>query len=222
MVAYGLVSISPVGGIALDLANQPEMAVRAIAAGIIFLCAGVPVVFWVCGKSLLCGIEESLRLQRNIQAARASRPAAKEGLAPRSAAEEELLSARRRVKGMVMFAFFVCGKVVGLLLFAASSKFGTEIPLLLFATPMALVPPVWNIINIQCHAGRTKLGSEWLLSGGISNTGQPFLARLSSNARRLSGSAGLSSMARRFSGMTTWHARESQVVPTELPGLVLA
>ena len=222
VVAYGLVSISPVGGIALDLVNQSEVAVRVIAAGIIVLCVGIPVVYWVCGRSLLRGIEESLRLQRHVQVARASREAGEEGPKGRSAAEEELFSARRRVKGMVIYSFLSCAKVVVILLFAVSSKYGIENPLLFFATPMALVPSVWNAINIQCHARRTKLGSEWLLSGGSLNSGQPFMARLSSTARRLSGTGRISYTAKRFSGIARWQPRnqENQVVPTELPGVM--
>jgi len=215
--AYGLVSMSPVCALTLDLTNHPEMAIRVIAVGIVILVSVIAVVFWVCGRSLMRGIHVSIRLQQNVFITKTKGGPGK-GSDDLSNVEQDLMAARRKVKAMIAFALFSCGNVGGLLLFAVCSKYGTQTPLLLFATPMALVPPIWNSVNIQLHGGRSKIGNPWVLSSDSLSMRVPIVARLSGTARRLSATSSLlSGSAIRLSMSTSrWNAR-NQVIPTDLP-----
>ena len=222
IAAYGLVSISPVSAIVFDLNSHPEVAIKVTAAGIILLCLGMPVVFWVCGSSLVRGIDESLRLQQRVHAARTTW-GSEDGLKNIQSVQHDLKAARTKVKRMVAFSLFICGNVIVVLLFAVCSKYGTAAPLLLFATPMALFPSIWNSINIQLHGRRSRTIDQWRLSGGDLTFGGHFAARLSGTARRLSSTSILvTDTARRLSGSAAgrWSARKqgnNQVVPTEIP-----
>jgi len=157
-VAYGLVSISPVCTIVLDLVNHPETAMEVLAAGIIALCGlCMPTMFWVCGRSLIRAIDESVRQQQqNRQETLVAHGKEDEG---HERKHSRLMRARQTVKMIALTAFVVCGKVTGLLLFAVCSRYGTATPLLLFALPMCIIPALWSILHIQLHAGRTKVDS---------------------------------------------------------------
>ena len=167
-VMYSLVSIAPVGAVILAFANCTEEAVIMISAGILVLAISVMITFWVCGRSLMHGIDESLRQQQKqreqLLHMGAIRVNGKEvSTSPqdrRSSGDAMLLAARKKVKTVVIFAVGILSKVVGMLIFAMASPYGLETPLVLFLSPMTLVPPVWNIVNVTIHRGRTKLSSS--------------------------------------------------------------
>ena len=164
-MAYGFVSIAPVCALVLDMTNHPETAMEVIATGVILLGgACMPAIFWVCGRSLIRAIDASiLQQQQDVSAANGKRHEAQDSK------QRSLMRARQKVQTIVMVAFFVCGKVTGLLLFAVCSKYGTAVPLLLYAPPLVYVPPLWSMLHIQLHAGRTKLSSD---GNGLTST--PF------------------------------------------------
>lgn len=180
-VTYSLVSIAPVVAVALTFANCAEEAVKTISAGILVLATSVIASFWVCGKSLLKGIDESLRQQQQKQeqlqkmgVTRVNGKEARTSLHDHSSGEAMLLAARAKVNKMVFFAVAILAKVVCMLLFAMASRYGLETPLLFFVSPMTLVPPIWNIVNVTVHRGRTKLSSS-----GVASHGQSRVASLS-------------------------------------------
>lgn len=188
-MTYSLVSIAPVGAVILTFANFTEAAIRLISAGIIVLSIFMFIAFWVCGKSLLNGIDESLQRheqqQQQLQKMGVLRVTGKEVSTPlqgRGSADPMLLAARKKVKTVVIFAIAILTKVICMLLFAIVSPYGVEIPLLLIVSPMTLIPPIWNIVNVVIHRGRTKLSRGLLLSpGGVASYGQSRLASLSAS-----------------------------------------
>eukprot|EP00903_Cladosiphon_okamuranus_P009465 g9021.t2 len=160
-VTYGLVSIAPVVAVLLTFANYAEAAIIIISAGILILSTFVMVTFCVCGKSLVNGIDESLRQQRQMQEQLQkigviweNEKETRTTLHDQSSSGDALLlAARKKVKMIVIFAVTVLVKVMCMLFFAMGSRYGLETPLVFFLSPMTLVPPIWNIVNVTIHRG---------------------------------------------------------------------
>ncbi|CAN0037175.1 unnamed protein product [Ectocarpus sp. 12 AP-2014] len=205
---YGLVSIAPTVAVALGAWGHQITAIKVVSAGILVLSGAMIASFMVCGRSLMHAIDESIRQKQEHQAQRQEVPRRKvlhkkttgevvleeeedEGAQPGETrsirisinntpvADFALLAARTKVKRVMLFAFSTVVQVDGLLLFAICSKYGTAAPLLLFASPITLVPPIWNMINIQLHAGRSRArrcSSGMLISTGdvLSNRGRSW------------------------------------------------
>lgn len=176
-VTYGVLSIAPVGALILNIANYAEVGVKLLAAGVIVLAISVFTAFWVCGRSLLRGIDQSLQQQaqqqQQLQRVGVVRANGKETPSKhdRSKGDAMLLAARTKVKMVMVFTFVVLTKVVFLLSFSILSPYGVEAPLLFFISPMTLVPPIWNIVNVKIHQGRSKLSREYVLSSSDLRSG---------------------------------------------------
>ena len=182
-VSYALMSIPPVGAFVLAIAGRTEAAVMVITFQV-FVCAPcLSLAFLVLGKSLLSGIDESLERQQQRKQQLQSAGVAQENgkahgtsLQDRSSGDPILLAARKKVKRVVMFAVSLPIQTSLILLFATVSRYGTETPLLFFFFPMTFTPPIWNLVNVTIHRGRTQLSREPLSSTDISS----YLRRRSS------------------------------------------
>lgn len=123
--------------------------------------------------------------------------------------DESLLGARRKVKRMTFFAVQLAAGVFSMLLFSVYTVYGTAAPLPLMVVPMALVPLVWIMVNIQLHTGRSeerggRLSRRRLVVGsGLHNTRRTSMFKTTISRRA-------SSIYCTFSGKAT-------VVPTEDP-----
>ena len=168
-ITYSLVLIAPLGGVILALANYREEAVKMVSAGVLVLATSAMLLFSVCGRSLLRGIDESLKNQQQKQeqlqqlgVIRVNVEGKRVSVSPqdRGGSDAMLLAARKKVKMVVIFVVISLVLVDCTLIFAMASRYGIETPLVLFVSPMSLVPPIWNIVNVTVHRGRTKLPSK--------------------------------------------------------------
>lgn len=122
--------------------------------------------------------------------------------------DESLLGAKRRVNRMVTFALELTAGESSVLLFSVCTTYGTAAPLPLFVAPMALLPLIWDIVNTQLHAGRSKVRD-----GGSS--GRRLSVQTSLASRR--NSTRKSSISRRASSIYSSLSGKAQVVPNEEP-----
>lgn len=74
-----------------------------------------------------------------------------------------LYAARRKVK----WAMVICAQFslqgYAILICSIFTKYGKAAPSVMFGIQMAILPLIWHIVNIQLHAGRSKLA----LMGGV-------------------------------------------------------
>ena len=182
--AYTFVSIPPVGSVVLAIAGRAEAAVGVITLQVLVLAPCLSASFLVLGKSLLKGIDDSLQQQQQRQQQlqamgvtpeHGKKPSTASSPGRRSSGDLMLLAARKKVKRVVMFAVALPTQTACMLLFAAVTRFGTEAPLLLFFFPMTFTPPIWNIVNVGIHQGRTQLS----LSGGGPSFRRPRISSIS-------------------------------------------
>lgn len=229
-VTYVSMSITPVTAVTLDLMNLKETGFMALAVGLGFLIVATAAVFLVCGKSLIDTIDVSLMAQRHQshqghqpRASKAIRSSKKvtnheEGTqdgSPRignKKGDTTLLTARTKVKRVLILVVSLSVMTECMLLFEIFGGYGFGAPLMLFVGPLVIMTPVWNSINVQLHAGRSKRrqnGSsrQHVLSstdGGGAKTSRRGLNRLTS----MSGC-----VLSRFSRSQNQH----QIVPREAP-----
>lgn len=162
-VAHTTVSVAPIGALALTASGRDSVtAVKLVAGGVVALSVFIGVGFMVCGRSLLRAIDASLLLQHRrdssvTQTTQKSDNRRRSSSTSGGRSDRSLSNARRKVRIVVIFAIVLCIKVASILLFAICTEYGAAAPLLMFLAPMTFVPPIWNVINIQLHAGRTQL-----------------------------------------------------------------
>lgn len=150
---------------------------------IVVLSLFLLVAFWMCGKSLLKGIDQALeqhqQKQQQLQKMGVIRVNGQEVGTPLqdlSSGDPLLLAARKKVRMVVVFAIVVLMQVIAMLLFAIVSPYGTEAPLVVCISPMTLVPPIWNIVNVAIHRGRTKVSRGLLFSSTGESVGRSRVA----------------------------------------------
>ncbi|CAM9948494.1 unnamed protein product [Hapterophycus canaliculatus] len=211
-VAHTAVSMVPVSALALTASGRHSLlAMKLISGGIITLCILMIIGFTTCGRSLMGAIDGSLLLQKQqtetremaqrmrVAGARKDSNAVQLEKGQRSG-DPSLLKTKRKVQMVVIIADALCFKVAVILVFAICTKYGGEAPLLMFLVPMILLPLIWNLGNVQLHAGRSKLRR----SGSIS--------RLPPRLRRASESEAVLGII----GAHFRNQQQTHVVPTEM------
>ena len=188
-------STPPAVGMALLAAHRTRLAIRVMAAGVVCQAVLIATMFFAGGKSLTRAINESLRQhqERHPYVARGNVTDEGEeevrfdgGEHMVRGGDESLREAKTKIQRMMVFAVQTAVQVFLMLLFAVSSGYGVAAPLLLFILPMGYVPLVWNIVNIQVHAGRSTVrggSSRRLISASGNFRGTSSLLRRSMSRR---------------------------------------
>ncbi|CAM9667119.1 unnamed protein product [Ectocarpus fasciculatus] len=143
--------IGPIVATGVALANYSESAVRMVALGGVLVGVLIPAVFWVCGRSLIRAINNSLQLQA------ASESVWKAEGHERSAGYQALLNAKRKVMRVMVVTASLIFPALAVVWLAIFTPYGLEAPLLMFCIPIGLVPPIWLSMNVQLHAKRSRL-----------------------------------------------------------------
>lgn len=148
------------GGVAaaVAIAGYTETAVKILATGDGCLGVVFAILFWYIGKFLLGAIDRSL--ERSTAGAKGSG----------GRGDPALLAARKKVVKII--SFFVQQSVMGsiMVLFSAHSRYGAEVPLLLFCIPFVL-PVQLSMVCTQLFTVRSKLRGTSVgnaTSGGMS------------------------------------------------------
>lgn len=148
--ACSIMSIVFCGAIILAAVDLPETAIRTTAAGGLIVSLIVTVSLWVCGRSLIRVIDESLEQKQTRT------NSGKDGETG-GVEDQALLAARKKVKWVLGFGLRQMVMMGSVLSFTIFSKYGIAAPLLLFGIPLVIMPIVKMIIAVQLFAGRTKL-----------------------------------------------------------------
>lgn len=200
-LACTAVSIVPCVATILAVGGHPETAFKMTAAGILVMSSFVSGSFWICGKSLIRGIDQSL-----VEKAKA-REDAKGGKHDNiediedhdEFGDQTLLATRKKVKWMLSFVSRQLVLMGFVLMLAIFTKYGTAAPLLLFDTPLVVMSILKLIIVVQLFAGRSKLSTLQGLRYGAG--GHPRISRAPKSLTYLINS----------------RSRRGQVVPMENP-----
>ncbi|CAN0110918.1 unnamed protein product [Pylaiella littoralis] len=226
-VVCGAISAAPGVGLALIIAGRNDLAIKVMSVGVVLQAVIVAGSFWKGGRSLVKAIDVSLQqhlLQQQMvmtmmstlettiieqEDTTARVGTVEEDVMMQGGGEDEsLLGAKRRVNRMVTFALELTAGESSVLLFSVCTTYGTAAPLPLFVAPMALLPLIWDIVNTQLHAGRSKVRD-----GGSS--GRRLSVQTSLASRR--NSTRKSSISRRASSIYSSLSGKVQVVPNEEP-----
>lgn len=168
-VTYGLVGATPAPVIFVKLAIGVETTFALIAGGICIITAFGMTAFWVCGRSLMRAIDESLGQQQASCGAGSSSNETKtanggeRGGSRRSrrystTGDLSLMAARRKVKLILTCVISSGASTEIAMIFGIGSGYGASAPLVLLLTPLAVSAPFWYSFNVQVHAGRSNGG----------------------------------------------------------------
>lgn len=143
-MGYSFPNIHGVVAAAVAIAGYTETAVKILATGDGCLGVAFAIFFWYIGKFLLTAIDRSLQRNTAVEECSGGRR------------DPALQAARKKVVKII--SFFVQQCVMGsiLVLFSAHSRYGTEVPLLLFCLPFVL-PVQLSMVCTQLFTGRSKL-----------------------------------------------------------------
>ncbi|CAM9616911.1 unnamed protein product, partial [Ectocarpus sp. 8 AP-2014] len=145
-------SIGPSIATIFALANNTELAARFVALGGVFVSNLILVVFWVCGRSLMRAIDNSLQLQTA-----SSQSAGKAEGQNCGAGHRTLVEAKKKVRRMVMVTASLLFPAMTMGSLGAFTPYGVRAPLLMYGVPFALVPQIWLSMNVQLHSKRSHL-----------------------------------------------------------------
>ena len=140
------VSFVPAAAIIIAAVDCPETAMRVTAVGILLLSPIIAGSFWVCVKSLVRVIDESIDKRK-------ARVHAKDG----GGGDEALVAARKKVTRALGFTARQVTLMCSLLVFAIFSEYGAAAPLLIFDLPMVVITVLKMMVGVQLSAGRSKL-----------------------------------------------------------------
>lgn len=137
-VALSVISIVPVVAVVLDIVGLTVMGVKLASVGNIFFGWMLLVVFWICGKSLMRAIDESLEHQKE-----------RTGNDHTAANERgKLVAAKKKTAKMLGFVLQQVVMISIVNSFAVFSDYRTAAPLLLFGLPMALVSHAVSVASL--------------------------------------------------------------------------